>query len=433
MLLFRSAKPRKMPDFTERAAALQTDIRIDDEETKRKLHIISMTENDLQALQLIQPLIRQYGDELVDNFYGTILQVPALQKMIEDNTTQDYLRNALKTHITEMFDGVIDEDFIRRQLVVAKTHYRLGLPPSAYMGAFQNLQDTMLAVVFREMDNPPDMQRVLSAVNKMISFEQQLVLEAYDDEIQKELHSQFESGKQGLQNTMLDVSEGLVALAEETQAAAEMLSATIRNVSDTAGDSNEQAVRAKTAVDAGQQRLQELSGKIAIIEQFTASMTASIGELGESFSEITDVIGIVQEIADQTNLLSLNSAIEAARAGEHGKGFAVVSQEVRKLSEQTKSSVADIRQLIQTSNRFQEQVLENLESVSRAVREGAAASSQTTEAFHDVVESIDKSSAVVVHVQRQMNEVTGTVADIRKSTSEVAASAESLNRAAANA
>ncbi len=219
-----------------------------------------------------------YGDELVDNFYTTILQVPELKMMIEENSTQDHLRRALKTHLIDLFGGTIDQEFIRQQIIIAKTHYRLGLPPSDYMGAFQNLQNTLLSIVFSEMDDAADTQRVIAAINKMISFEQQLVLEAYDEEIRKRMTDQFDEGKNVLKTAMTEVSEGLVALAEETQAAAEMLSSTIRKVSDTAGESNEQASLAKKAADEGQNRLAELAEKVFVIEQYTERMTDSIGQ-----------------------------------------------------------------------------------------------------------------------------------------------------------
>lgn len=430
MMFFSANKAKMMPKVIEISRTMNVEIRVEDKEIIKKLKMIHITEEDLKLIKSIQPMILTHGDELVDNFYGTILQVSELKEMIERHTTKEWLRETLKKHVIEMFDGVINDAFIQKQLRIAKAHYSIGLPPSSYMGAFQNLQNTLLGIVCREMDNTQEIHLLLSAINKMISFEQQLVLEAYDDETQMKLNEQFQSGKADLKNTMLEVSEGLVALAEQTQASAEMLSTTIRQVNVTTTDSNEQAEFAKTSVSEGQVRLTNLLEKIEAIETYTKSMMESIEQLGEASDKIASVIGIVQKIADQTNLLSLNSAIEAARAGEHGKGFAIVSQEVRKLAEQTKHSVTEIQKLISNSNQYKGQVLDDLNAVNHAVREGATASELTNASFHDVVNAIERSGSLVLTVQQQMDEVINGVMEIKSSTAEVASSAEALNKAA---
>lgn len=395
-----------------------------------KMNMIHLTEEDMKLIKSIQPLVEENIEHLVDQFYSTILEVKHLKETIEKYSAVDRLRGTLKTHLIELFNGDIDQDFLEKRFVVARTHYRIGLEPAWYMGAFQNLQNSFLSILFKEGKDHEEMEAIISAVNKILSFEQQIVLEAYEHENIEKLQKQFDEGKAYLKNEMNVVSEGLLVFSEETQRSVESLSSSILEINQTTAESNNQAIKAKNYANEGKNKLSELLEKVSLIEKYTKEMTDSIYNLGESSTQISNVIHIVQDIAEQTNLLALNSAIEAARAGEHGRGFAVVSQEVRKLAEQTKNSITEIHSLISTSNQYKLQVEESLKHVETAVRSGMSTSEHTDISFQNIVQSIQDSGTTVLKVQEQMEQLIEVVSEIENTTTKVAISAEQLNEAA---
>lgn len=105
------------------------------------------------------------------------------------------------------------------------------------------------------------------------------------------------------------------------------------------------------------------------IAQSMQSVSSRTNEVIAQSEDIKNVIGIIRDIADQTNLLALNAAIEAARAGEHGRGFAVVADEVRKLAERTQKSLGEIEAntnlLVQSINDMAESIKEQAEGVTQ--------------------------------------------------------------------
>lgn len=430
MKFLKGIKKQRKMDWLKKAEEMEVAIALDDESYLQKMAMIRFTERDLKLIKCVKPIVEEHIDELVDDFYSAILEIGHLRELIEKHSTLERLKGTLRIHTIEMFSGTIDESFMEKRFRVAKAHFRIGLEPNWYMGSFQNLQNKITSLICEEIKSKEEIVEILAAVHKLISFEQQIVLEAYEVENVKLLHSQYEKGKDDLKNKMVLISENLVALAEETHASVETLSTKFQEVNKTATESNRQTLVAKDYAREGQGKLDELVKKVQLIETLTGDMAKTIGQLGESSKQIANIVYIVQEIADQTNLLALNSAIEAARAGEHGKGFAIVSQEVRKLAEQTKNSISEIQSLISNSENYTREVTGIIKEVQEAVLSGTSVFRDSHESFRQVVESIEQSGTTVLNVHKQMGELVHVVEEIERATDQVAASAEQLNEAA---
>lgn len=176
--------------------------------------------------------------------------------------------------------------------------------------------------------------------------------------------------------------------------------------------------------------------------QHSATESAAVAyTLSEKSKEIGQIIELITQVANQTNLLALNAAIEAARAGEQGKGFAVVADEVRKLAEQSANAAGQIRTLIEEIQEESQKAVQSMNNGTQVVKEGLQLVSQTGDAFQDIVQSIKQVAAEsqeVAAIVKQVHSNSQQVAEgmknarqiVEQSTSniqKVAASAEEQN------
>ncbi len=149
-----------------------------------------------------------------------------------------------------------------------------------------------------------------------------------------------------------------------------------------------------------------------------------IHELGEQSQKIGEIIQVIDDIAEQTNLLALNAAIEAARAGEHGKGFAVVADEVRKLAERSGRATKEIAQLITGIQRGTKVAVESMEVGTREVEEGVELAQEAGEYLNEIVNGVKTTGDNVHKITGLLGEILNSSRVVSQAVDNVAAITE---------
>ncbi len=181
----------------------------------------------------------------------------------------------------------------------------------------------------------------------------------------------------------------------QVSSAIEQMSASVvevaRKSTDAAGNANE----AGTIAEGGGEIVQQVIDGMSSINEAVSTGAKAVTELGKRSTEIGQIIKVINDIADQTNLLALNAAIEAARAGEHGRGFAVVADEVRKLADRTTGATAEISDSIKAIQTDTAQAVERMSSGTERVEAGMVSATEAGERLQQIVQSAKQVAAMI--------------------------------------
>ncbi len=203
-----------------------------------------------------------------------------------------------------------------------------------------------------------------------------------------EISEQIEAASEKLSMQIEEAARGADMQRQriaETATTMEEMNSTVLEVAKNASEAAESTEAARQNAMEGNSIVLQAIEAIEEVQDLTNKVKQSIDSLGQKAENIGEVINVISDIADQTNLLALNAAIEAARAGEHGRGFAVVADEVRKLAEKTMAATKDVAEAIASIQTDTRKNIEEIDKAVEAVHKSTELAAKSGEALQEIV------------------------------------------------
>ncbi len=377
-------------------------------EEGRKLHAeIRRTYDEFRANCDHEIELRRAGKEK---------EAEALAFSTQTGETRTQLRKAVADLVA--LENKLKEEIVKEQ-AAAESHARSVVMMLVFAGVVVGLVVAILIT-----------RSITAAIARMLALIQEVAANnlAIAD---MQITSQDEIGKagaalNGMKNNLRDMIQSIAGTAEHVASASEEISSsatqqaqsaetqkdqttqvstamqemssTVLQVSENSNKAAEAAKQASDTAKHGGSIVEETLSKMRVIAESVGATAKKMEELGKSSDQIGRIIGVIDDIADQTNLLALNAAIEAARAGEQGRGFAVVADEVRKLAERTTTATKEIAQMIKNIQDETKVAVTAMESGTKQVEEGVKSTAQAGDSLKEIIQMAEQVGEMITHI-----------------------------------
>ncbi len=209
------------------------------------------------------------------------------------------------------------------------------------------------------------------------------------------------------------------------------MSSTVLQISDNSQKASDASRNAAEAARNGGKVVEETLVTMRGIADSTSKVASTVTQLGKGSEQIGKIISVIDDIADQTNLLALNAAIEAARAGEQGRGFAVVADEVRKLAERTTKATKEIADMIESIQRETQNAVQAMEQEIKEVQVGVEKTSASGAALREIIKLSEDVGDMIATIATAATEQSATTGQINSNVSQISGSTQESSASAA--
>ncbi|MBL9028407.1 MAG: globin-coupled sensor protein [Myxococcales bacterium] len=442
-----------------------------------RISFLGLTAEDVGVVATWAPVCRKVLPKVSEAFYAAVMRASGARRVLEQHTTVDRQRPVIERYLGTLFEGRIDDDWLKFRVHVGKRHDAINLDSMYYFGGYEILRhgftdavaqsatdaelmrfrDSFIRLLYFDsavtlnalMDsrlarNEELAAKQLETSNAFVSKVSEAVQRVADSDLTARVEMTGDPGFDKIAHLFNDALGGICgSLKQVSEAASQVATAasevtvgsqsSAQTASSQAGKLEEISASLQEITDAskqvsssaleGQKRATDATSRAAEGIQAIQRLADAVSRIKQSSDETTRILKTIDEIAFQTNLLALNAAVEAARAGDAGKGFAVVAEEVRNLAIRSADAARSTAHLIEEGRKSAEggvlaqgSVSTSLEAINDGVR-----------SVQDLMEAISQAS---VSQSRMVEQIARAVDDLARGTQHSAATAEESASAA---